>query len=95
MGWQLVTIYGILRYHVLLKAMLPANMFRFILFVIVCFSAFSEPVEVSLASNLGKNAAFQMAQDSNGYLWIGTQQGLYRSNNRIFEAFTEVDHPEF
>ena len=36
-----------------------------------------------------------MAQDSNGYLWIGTQQGLYRySNNRNIEAaFTEVDHP--
>ena len=53
-------------------------------------------VEVSLASRLGgKNAAFQMAQDSNGYLWIGTQQGLYSYQTIEQLAFTEVDHPEF
>lgn len=29
-----------------------------------------------------------MEQDSQGYIWIGTLQGLYRYNGSMFQAFT-------
>src|SRR5258706_9155039 len=38
-------------------------------------------------SGLGSLAAMRLAQDSDGYLWVGTQDGIYRYDGTRFEHF--------
>lgn len=64
-----------------------AAFFRFVRAVIVCLFLFSCPVSAGIslhmANNidLSNNAILDMYQDENGYMWIGTYDGL--NLNRI------------
>ena len=60
-----------------------AAFFRFVRAVIVCLFLFSCPVSAGIslhmANNidLSNNAILDMYQDENGYMWIGTYDGLH------------------
>ena len=42
---------------------------------------------------LPQNAVFCLAQDQDGFLWFGTENGLVRFDGVRFEVFTEVSDP--
>ena len=70
-----------------------AAFFRFVRAVIVCLFLFSCPVSAGIslhmANNidLSNNAILDMYQDENGYMWIGTYDGLNLYNARIHMYF--------
>ena len=65
-----------------------AAFFRFVRAVIVCLFLFSCPVSAGIslhmANNidLSNNAILDMYQDENGYMWIGTYDGLNLYNGK-------------
>src|SRR5688572_33409244 len=42
---------------------------------------------------LPQNAVFCLAQDRDGFLWLGTENGLVRFDGVRFEVFTEISDP--
>lgn len=45
--------------------------------------------QLSIREGLSQNSAISVVQDSTGYLWIATQDGLNRYDGRKFEVFTQ------
>ena len=70
-----------------------AAFFRFVRAVIVCLFLFSCPVSAGIslhmANNidLSNNAILDMYQDENGYMWIGTYDGLNLYNGKNTYVF--------
>ena len=72
---------------------LICGVFRFIRFVIVCLFLFFGPVSAGISLHmadnidLSNNAILDMYQDENGYMWIGTYDGLNLYNGKNTYVF--------
>ena len=72
---------------------LICGVFRFIRFVIVCLLLFFGPVSAGISLHmadnidLSNNAILDMYQDENGYMWIGTYDGLNLYNGKNTYVF--------
>ena len=48
---------------------------------------------IDRAAGLPASGVHALAQTDDGYLWIGTDSGLYRYDGRTFERLTRSRHP--
>lgn len=83
----------------MIKSLIPANIFR--LFILFC-SVFCLPQGSSAQSQfhvkhytiddgLPHNVGFEILQDSKGYMWIGTDDGLARFDGKNFKVYRSND----
>lgn len=50
-----------------------------------------EPVRITTQNGLPHDICYEVTQDSQGYIWIGTEYGAARYNGRKFRTFTTHD----
>lgn len=83
----------------MIKFLIPANIFRlFILFCSVCFLPQDSNAQnqfhvkhYTIDDGLPHNVGFEILQDSKGYIWIGTDDGLARFDGKNFKVYRSND----
>lgn len=62
-----------------------------LLTLLLCCSAFAEPSlrfeRIGLNQGLSQSSVYTMLQDSQGFIWVGTQDGLNRYDGYEFKVF--------
>jgi ligand-binding sensor domain-containing protein len=72
---------------------------QFFLYIIILFLSFScfgqedEPLhfQFTVEDGLPSNRIYDIMQDSKGYLWLGTDNGLVRFNGKEFKEFSTTE----
>ncbi|MEO0572488.1 MAG: two-component regulator propeller domain-containing protein [Bacteroidota bacterium] len=68
------------------SAIIKGGMFSVILFF--CLHSFSQEYRIKKYEDTGMPSIIRYSyQDSKGFLWLGTQNGLYKYNGKYFKAF--------
>jgi len=69
------------------------NLILILVFIFLCSSASAQDFDVLNFEDDGIDNAYiySLSQDSLGYLWIGTGDGLIRFNGRTFKTYTTAD----
>ncbi len=69
---------------------LKAIFFFYIIFEVISINGFSQNIKVSqlpIMSELPSNSVYRIFQDSEGYMWLGTQDGLCRYDGYRMKVF--------
>ncbi|MES2516681.1 MAG: response regulator [Bacteroidota bacterium] len=74
------------------------RLYPFIIFYLVIFPAFAQEKhwqELTIADGLSQGMIYDLKQDSHGFMWVATRDGLNRYDGHNFKIFTHDPYNDF